>query len=164
MWCSVSSSALQSWQTALAARTCLIKRSAVQHLRRSASQAWRRNFIGAKECHTCGAPGSAVDPSKRNRYADLEEKTPSADHFHRKPSPSAPVGTLATASHRRKNWTVASTDSGPAMWRTQAWPRSPCCTFYGWQSVASGARQQPVLEPAPLSLRSMDLTKKEWRC
>jgi hypothetical protein len=46
------------------------------------------NFRGAKEFQTLVAPGRAVVPWKRARYAVLEEKIPLFVHFHLKESAS----------------------------------------------------------------------------
>jgi hypothetical protein len=84
MWSRVPSRVPHRGHMMCVGNPLLCLRSAVQHLRRSASHACILNFSGAKKCQTCVAPGSAEVPWKRFRYAVLEEKTPSAVHFHRK--------------------------------------------------------------------------------
>jgi hypothetical protein len=75
---------------------------------------------GAKECQTWAAPGSAVVPTKKARYAVLTVNTPFAVHFHPKISSPAPSCTEATAFQSLRYCSMASTVSSPEMSRAQA--------------------------------------------
>jgi hypothetical protein len=64
-WSRVSFAAEQRGQSVWDGSPLRNRRSAVQQWPLRASQAWKRDLNGAKECHSCRAPGSTVEPLKK---------------------------------------------------------------------------------------------------